>query len=290
MATDGDQSGLLEQLAALGVARRYEYFGVWAAWPAALRSAARGFARVNLHIHVESYRALGGDDSRRDPSAYEVDEGVAIIELRGGLMKARSSLGGTSTVDARRALRRASRAEAVKAIALKIDSPGGTIAGMADLADEIVRAAKSKPLDAYIDDLATSGAYWAASQARRVYANRSAIVGSIGMFAVLEDWSKGFADRGVLVHVVRAGEHKGAGSPGTKITDSQLADSQRIVDSLNEQFLRGVAAGRRLSLSRVRELADGRVHVGQAAVDRGLVDGIESFDDTLARLRTAAAK
>jgi len=172
-----------------------------------------------------------------------------------------------------------------------IDSPGGTVAGTRDLADEVARAAKQKPVVAYIEDLGASAAYWIASQANKIYANPTAIVGSIGTYGVICDFSAQAAMIGVKVHVLRAGQFKGAGEPGTEITPEQLAEWQRIVDQLNEHFVRGVAAGRKgLSLAAVRELADGRAHVGEAAVTLGLVDGVQSFDATLQQFSSSGKR
>lgn len=271
----------------LGVGHVGEYFGPWAMEPKHLQAVVERVQQINLQLHVaelrdEPPRVSGGGRN------YELADGrVAVIDLRGPLMKQASSLsGGSSTVLARRRIREAAADDEVASILLRIDSPGGTVAGAADLGDEIARAAAVKPLDAYIDDMGASGAYWAASQARRIYANRTALVGSIGTYAVLVDASGQAAQRGVKVHVVRAGDFKGAGYPGTEIEAPLLAEQQALVDALNEQFVRAVSGGRKFTLARTRELADGRLHVGAAALEAGLIDGLESFDETLSRLQT----
>jgi len=261
-----------------------QYFGPWAIEEERFRAAVERIGQMDLqaHVHVQMARGKGEPNFNAAVTA----DGIAHVELSGPLMKQVSSLsGGTSTVEARAQVRRAARDESIAAIVLRIDSPGGTVSGTQDLADEVAAAAQRKPVVAYIEDLGASAAYWIASQARAVYAaNHSTLVGSIGTYAVLYDMSARAAMLGVKVHVIRAGDNKGAGTPGTEITPEQLSRWQTLVGSLNEQFLLGVARGRKLPLARVRELATGDVHVGEAAKALGLIDGVQSFDATLAQL------
>jgi len=96
---------------------------------------------------------------------------------------------------------------------------------------------------------------------------------------------------GVKVHVIRAGEMKGVGTPGTEITADHLADMQRVVDGLNEHFLAGVTSGREaLTAKQVRELADGRVYIAAEAKKLGLIDAVGSFDQALSDLQKLASK
>jgi len=283
---------LPEQLAGLDlphVAHLDQYFGPWAIEEERFRAAVERIGQMDLRAHVELQMARGKGEPSLDAPVTKIGAGgdkIAIVELSGPLMKQVSSLsGGTSTVQARAQIHRAARDDSVAAIVLRIDSPGGTVSGTQDLADEVAAAAKRKPVVAYIEDLGASAAYWIASQASKVYAaNKTTLVGSIGTYAVLYDMSARAAMLGVKVHVIRAGDHKGAGTPGTEITPEQLARWQTIVGSLNEQFLQGVAQGRKLPLARVQQLATGDVHVGEAAQALGLIDGVQSFDATLAQL------
>lgn len=268
----------------LDVPHVHEYFGVWSVHEETFRAAADHAARIDLQAHV---RANAGEAESAMRSEYEVAPGgVAIIEISGPMMKFASSFsGGTSTVRARRQIRLAASDEEVGSIVIRIDSPGGTVSGTKDLADEVAAAARKKPVYAFIEDLGASAAYWVASQARQVFANETALVGSIGTFAVIEDYSGRAAQLGIKVHVIRAGQFKGSGQPGTEVTSEQLAEWQRIVNGLNEHFLRAVSAGRSMAMDRVREIADGRVHVGAEALRLGLVDRIQSFDQTISQAR-----
>jgi signal peptide peptidase SppA len=168
---------------------------------------------------------------------------------------------------------------------LLIDSPGGQVSGLGTLAAEIRAATKVKPGAAYGDDMAGSAAYWIAAQAGRVFAAPGSMIGSIGVYAVVMDSSKWHEDRGLKVHLVRAGEAKGIGTDGVAISDSELAVMQAEIDALRAQFVADLAAGRTvLSAEQWAKLADGRVYIGQAAVTAGLVDEITSLSGAIARL------
>jgi len=213
-------------------------------------------------------------------------DGVAVIELRGTLMKFVSSFDdGTSTVFAARMIREAARDPAVTAIMLAIDSPGGTVSGTNALAVAVAQAAKVKPLHAFVEDLAASAALWVGVQATTVTADEVAKIGSIGVYGVVFDVSEMAAKKGIKVHVVSTGAFKGAGEPGTEITAEQLAEWQRLADGVNELFMAAVAKGRGLSMGLVRDLADGRVHLAADAQDLGLIDGLGTFESAMAGIR-----
>ncbi|GAG00107.1 unnamed protein product, partial [marine sediment metagenome] len=166
-----------------------DHFGLWAIEPGYLQAAVDRVQGCDLTNHVQLQGAVSR--SRFGGPGYAISDGVAVIELTGVLMKAVSSMGsGTSTVETRRQIRSIVQNSFVEKILLLIDSPGGTVAGMTDLADEVARAAKQKPIWAYIEDLGTSAAYGVASRAERIYANRTAHVGGIGTYGVVLDLSK----------------------------------------------------------------------------------------------------
>jgi len=148
---------------------------------------------------------------------YENTNGVAIIDVAGVLTKCPDFINtlfglGTAMLDIGQQVEHAADDDDVSAILLRIDSPGGSVRGTADLAATVAAANKVKPTVAYAEDMMASGAYWIGSAAGKVYSNSTAIVGSIGTYAALLD-SSGAADKlGLKVHVVRAGAFKGAGT------------------------------------------------------------------------------
>lgn len=249
------------------VAHLDQYFGPWA-------MLEERFAGLQSRIALAATARAAANDSGKP---YAINAGLAILALRGPMTKYGSL--GSSTIGMKLTLRQAVADPAVDAILLVIDSPGGSVDGTADLALEVARINAFKPVVAFLEDTAASAAYWVASQAGRVIGNSTGVFGGIGVYAVIEDWSKAAADAGVKVHVIRAGEFKGAGTTGTEVTDKQLNDFQRIIDATNELFIAAVAKGRGLTSKQAAKLNDGRVYVGAEAVALGLVDKIGTFDD-----------
>ncbi len=214
-----------------------------------------------------------------------VDNGIATIPISGLIMKGDSKFGGTNSLRTRRAIRQAATDKSIRGIMLQIDSPGGTVAGTGDLAEDISSARKSKPVFAHIDDLGASAAFWIASQAEFISANNTAEVGSIGTVAVVEDSSGRAEMEGVTVHVISTGEFKGAFVDGAPVPPEHLDMLQERVDDLNSHFLKAVAAGRKMPLGDVRSLADGRVHIASKAKGMGLIDAVMTADQAVAGLR-----
>lgn len=281
---------LLETLP-IAQARIEEYFGMWSIEPRHGRDLEAAIRSMDWAQHVGQFeqRRLEAAAARRaDPAAgpaYAVtSDGIAVISLSGPVMKQESSLGGASTVATRRAVRAAAADPQISGIMLVIDSPGGTTAGVEDLAGDIAAAGKSKLVWAYAEDCCCSAAYHIASQASRLVGGPSAMVGSIGTYLVARDFSANYAAEGIKTYVVKAGEFKGAGTQGTEITPEQLAEMQRLVDSVNARFLAAVSSGRKMSAEQVSKIADGSVHVGAAAQSMGLLDGVASLDQTLAEM------
>jgi signal peptide peptidase SppA len=272
-----------------------EYFGLWVIEPNAMLGLFEIASKLDIAAHLNSERPLEvkAAASSGKGSYYRQDvEGVAHISLSGPLQKHASSFsGGTSTVLARQDVRSAARDPDVGSILLRIESPGGTFAGNSELAEEIERASEKKPVYAYINDLGASAAYWLASSAQHVMANKEALVGSIGTYASVTDYSGRAASEGVKVHVIRAGAFKGMGTPGTEITPEQLAEMQRHVDSRNQFFLEAVAKGRKVSMDYVKsQLADGRLHTASEAIGLKLIDSIASLEEAHEKAKAAVPK
>lgn len=221
-----------------------------------------------------------GYGEAQDPMGAEyvvTSGGVAILELLGPIMKARSKFGGTSSVGMRRALQAAVADPNVRAIMLHVESPGGTVAGTPELADAVAAADKQKPVHAFIEDLGASAAVWIAFQARRVTANQAAQVGSIGAFSVLEDVSKVYEAAGVRVHVLATGPDKGVGVEGVPITEAQLAPFREFVAHAGEMFFAAVAKGRGLTEKRLAAVTSGRTWSAPQAEALHLLDAVEGW-------------
>lgn len=267
-----------------------DYFGIWNVYAPAFQTLADKANGINLHAHIQATR-----DRRQlepmEPDTYELTkDGCALIQVRGPMMKASNSMGAGGTVNMRTQLADAKRDPAVKCAMLIFDTPGGTAKGNADFAQSVRSFAAVKPCMAFVEDMCASAGVAIASQCPMRVANQPAsLYGAMGTYSVLSD-SSGMAEKlGVKVHVIRAGQYKGAGEPGTEITPDQLAEAQRVVNLINEEYLSIVAQGCGLSLEHVRSLADGRIHSAADAVGMGLLTGIATFDDAYSQLLAACS-
>lgn len=279
--------------------RLSEYAGLWSMEPgaaAALWDAARS---VNMVAHVAAALKAWDDERAGPPKPKSLIERqqarngqtVAVIPVLGAMMKQRSSMGGTSTIQLRRDVRQAANDPEVGAILLAVESPGGVVAGTADLAAEVKAARKRKPVWAHVDDLAASAAYWVASQAGQVYANtNTALVGSIGTYQLVYDVSGAAEREGVKALLFATGPLKGAGLPGTQVTEEQQRYFQQIVDAMQAEFDAAVRSGRGLSAKELADARTGGVFTAAEAQRLGLIDGVRSLDQTLNALADAAGQ
>lgn len=267
-----------------------QLFGLWAIEETQFRhyvALAKGadLAQLRAESMAAAEKAAAG------PPYQVTADGIAVIDIAGPMTKYPTSFqalfGGTSMLRTREALRGAVRDPDVAGIMLRIDSPGGTVAGLSELAEDIRRAAARKPLHAYADDRAASASLLALTQARKVWASTNAEVGAIGVYMVVEDTSQQYAQEGVKVHVISSAPPiKGAGVEGTEITPAQIAEWQRRVSDTADWFVNEVSRGRRLAKDQVQKLATGQVWIADKARELGLIDGVLSFDEALARLRS----
>lgn len=215
---------------------------------------------------------------------------VLVVDIRGVMSRGGDYWGGTSTEAIATALTEAKQDASIKGVLLSINSPGGTFAGTMELGQIVKDLASVKPVYSAITDLGASAAYWAASQSSKVFAAPDALVGSIGTFAAVADYSRMFENAGVKVHVIRAdttGEFKGAGTIGTSITETQLANMRQVMTSRNQFFLDAVSMGRNMPAAQLAQIADGRVFTAQESVQLGLVDQVGTASQALSELMSA---
>lgn len=181
-------------------------------------------------------------------------------------------------------LTKATDDEAVKAIVLRISTPGGTVTASDILYHEIQEMKKTRkvPVIASIMDLGTSGGYYVAMAADRVVAHPSSVTGSLGVIMLTLNASGLMEKIGVRADAVMSGPHKDMGSPFRTMTDQDRAIFQGVIDSLYARFLRVIEQGRPdLKPETIRQLADGRIYSATQAKDHGLIDGIGYLDDAL---------
>lgn len=173
----------------------------------------------------------------------------------------------------------------IKAIVLNIDSPGGSVFGVEELAADVFAARGTKPIVAVANSLMASAAYWVGSQADEIVATPGAITGSIGVYAIHEDISQAAEAAGFKYTVVKAGKYKAEGIDVLPLDEEALGAMQARADSYYSLFTKAVARGRGVPESSVRTgYGEGRALTAQASKEAGLVDRIATLDQTLARL------
>jgi signal peptide peptidase SppA len=171
---------------------------------------------------------------------------------------------------------------------LDIDSPGGSIYGVPELAQEIFAAREKKKVVAVANSLAASAAYWLAAAASEVVVTPSGDVGSVGVYAMHEDISRLLDQEGVTVTFISAGKFKTEGNPYEPLSEEGRSFMQERVDEAYAMFTRDLARFRDVPVAKVKsDFGEGRVVGAKAAKAAGMVDRIASLEDTLARLGVA---
>ena len=211
--------------------------------------------------------------------------GNAVISITGPIVREEGTLtkyyGFTSANSAQLAMQQAESDPNIRRAILHIDSPGGSVDGLAELADVIFEARQSMPIIAHVNGICASAAFHIASQAHEIRASRMNMIGSIGARMQMFDFSEMFEKEGIKTIVIDTGVHKSAGAMGTKITDEQIAHFQGIVDAFFIDFKSAIIRGRPELAANLDELADGRMFMAEDALENGLIDSISNFQDTV---------
>ncbi|MCW7076552.1 signal peptide peptidase SppA [Methanosarcinales archaeon] len=176
-------------------------------------------------------------------------------------------------------LRAAERDDAVKAIVIRINSPGGTPAAAQEIVTEIKRI--DKPIVVSMADVAASGAYYIAAPSDWIVANPDTVTGSIGVIWVFENREGEYREEGINYTVVKSGDMKDMGAPWRNLTDGELDYANEMVTDAFERFVEEVAAGRNMTIDEVKNLSDGRVYLGADAKELGLVDQLGNLYDAI---------
>lgn len=175
--------------------------------------------------------------------------------------------------------------QAIGAIVLDIDSPGGSVAGVQEFAHQILQARGVKKIIAVANTDAASAAYWIASAAEEIVVTPSGSVGSIGVFAVHSDFSDRYAQAGVKNTLIKAGKYKAEGNPYQPLNEEAQAALQTEVDQYYSHFVAAVAQGRGVKAAQVRNgFGEGRMVLAQDAVKAGMADRVGTLAETLVRL------
>lgn len=240
------------------------------------------------HKHTpEEVQALAGD-SAAAPSSKGA---TAILSLRGVISHRaggmQESSGGASVERFISQFRAVMTNDAIGAVIIDVDSPGGTVAGVQEIVAEMMALRGKKPVVAVANSLMASAAYWIAAAADEIVSIPSGTVGSIGVFTAHQDLSAALEQQGVKVTLISAGKFKTEGNPFEALSDDARAIIQARVDKAYNQFASDVAAGRGVSVSDVKGgFGQGRAVSSAEAKAAGMIDRIATLDQTIVRLST----
>ena len=214
---------------------------------------------------------------------------IAVIPLYGVISHRQSLLsatsGGTSIDELGASFRSALNDESVAGIVLDVDSPGGSVDGIEELAAQIRGARGGKPIVAVANSMTASAALWLAAQADELVVTPTGMVGSIGVIAIHEDFSKMDEMAGVKTSIFTSSPYKAEGNEYQPLTDEASAEIQAQVDYFGRMFERSVARGRGVPVDTVRsDYGQGRVFNADQALAAGLVDRIDTLENTVARV------
>ncbi len=199
-------------------------------------------------------------------------DGVGYVEVKGPILES------GETVKQLAEMRKKTN---VKAVVLRIESPGGVIGPSQEIYAAVKKLAKTKKVVVSMGSVAASGGYHVAIPAAVIYANPGTITGSIGVLMKLSN-VEGLMDKvGMKAFILKSGKFKDTGSPVRPLTDEDKALLQGVIGNLHEQFVKAVAESRKLPVEEVRRLADGRVYTGEQALALRLVDRLGTLEDAV---------
>jgi len=205
-------------------------------------------------------------------SDFDFREKVGVIEISGVISDSRE------TVDALKEFR---ENETIKAIVVRIDSPGGGVGPSQEIFREIQKTVPKKKVVASMGGVAASGGYYIAAGTDAIFANPGTITGSIGVIMGFTNFQTLLDKIGLVPVVIKSGEYKDTGSPVRKMTDTERKMLQALAESIHQQFIQDVALGRKREGSQIQALADGRIFTGEEAQSLGLVDQLGNLEDAI---------
>ena len=208
----------------------------------------------------------------KDKREFRFGEKVGVIEIEGMMTEARGVIEQIKTFRER---------ESIKAIVLRINSPGGPVGPAQEIYREIEKTVEAKKVVASLGSIAASGGYYIASAADRIMANPGTITGSIGVIMGYTNFQELFKKIGLSPVVIKSGEYKDLASPVREMSEKEREILQTFTDNIHTQFIEDVAQGRGESPDAIRKIADGRIFSGETAMQYGLVDRLGNLADAI---------
>lgn len=218
-------------------------------------------------------RLIGGPS----PTRFAFGDKIAVVEIRGVITQSSGII---------EELQHYEEDERVKAIVLRIDSPGGGVGPSQEIYREVMKIRSKKKVVTSMGSVAASGGYYIACASDLILANPGTITGSIGVIMEFTNFEELLKKIGIKGVVVKSGEYKDLGSPLREMSPEEKRILQSVIDNVHQQFIQAVMEGRKLDREKVAQVADGRILTGQQAKQLGLVDQIGNLQDAI----DAAAK
>ncbi len=197
---------------------------------------------------------------------------VGVLELKGIILNAEEPL---------KALRKFSESDGIKAVVVRIDSPGGAVGASQEIFSEIRRLALVKPVVASMGSVAASGGFYAALGAEKIMASPGTLTGSMGVIMKFANLQEIFQKIGYKSEVIKSGEFKDIGSSSRDLTEAERKLLQNLIDDVHQQFIADIAETRGLTIAEVKKVADGRIFSGAQARELGLIDELGNFNDAV---------
>ena len=208
------------------------------------------------------------------PATFAIGDKIGVIEVFGVIADSRQVI---------EQLHDFRDNDSVKAIVLRVDSPGGGVGPSQEIYDEVKATDTVKPVVVSMGSVAASGGYYIAAPAREIIANPGTIIGSIGVIMEFTNFQELLDKIGLNSVVVKSGEFKDIGSPTRDMTPAERDILQELIDDVHSQFVSSVAEGRSIEEAAVRSIADGRVFSGRMAMKLGLVDSMGNLEIAIQR-------
>jgi protease-4 len=201
-----------------------------------------------------------------------IGDKVAIVRIEGPIIDSKNAI---------EEIKDYTKDSSVKAIVLRVDSPGGAVAPSQEIYEEVRKAAGKKTVVVSMGSVAASGGYYISSAATRIIANPGTLTGSIGVIMEIPNIEGLMNKVGIKTEVIKSGRHKDIASVFRGRSKEEREILQAVLDDVHEQFIKAVAEGRKMLPDDVRKIADGRVFTGRQAQKLGLVDEIGNLEDAI---------
>ncbi len=201
-----------------------------------------------------------------------IGDKVALIRVEGIILDSKKVI---------EEIERYSTDSSVKAVVLRVDSPGGGVAASQEIYEEIIKLKEKKKVVVSMGSVAASGGYYISSPADMIVANAGTITGSIGVIMEIPNFEGLMEKIGVKTQVIKSGRYKDIASAFRSMSSKEKEILQALIDDVHDQFIRAVSDSRGIAYEEVKKLADGRVFTGRKAKELGLVDELGNLNDTI---------